>query len=315
MPLVQSNGHHILISEWLFTVLPSLIEAGELAENTHRSYKQAAYKWLDYLAGRDYPTTMNIMEWTLGMRNSGRSISTIATNLAAIKSFYRWTETQGIFPNIARPVKSPRVSKDSPLPAPSVFEITTMFKSIPSDTIQGKRDRALLSIMYSTALRSVSLLRASVGDVDFRAGTLRHQAKGHREKDGMAVLSNTAREALMDYLAARGPMRDSDPLFAPVGNRRSRSGHLTSKSMRAVILSLTETAGLARRNANGRIANPGHYSAHSIRRAAVTEAAEKLGMDVAQTLAGHASSDTTRRAYARTNKYRQLQATAKILDF
>jgi len=158
------------------------------------------------------------------------------------------------------------------------------------------------------------LPRADICDVDFSSGKIRHQPKGHREKDAIAVLSNTAIDALKDYLAARGPVSDSDPLFAPVGNRHSRSGHLTTKSMRSMVLILSEAAGLARRDSEGKIANPGHYSAHSIRRAAVTEAAEKLGMDVAQTLAGHASVDTTRCAYARINRYRQLQATARILD-
>jgi len=190
-----------------------------------------------------------------------------------------------------------------------------MYRSISSSSIRGKRDKALLAVMYSTALRCISLTRAEVCDVDFTTGTIRHQPKGHREKDTLAVLSNAANDALREYLAARGPLTDSDPLFAPVGNRHSRSGHLTTKSMRSMVLALTEAAGLARRDSKGRISNPGHFSAHSIRRAAVTEAAEKLGMDVAQTLAGHASVDTTRRAYARINRYRQLQATAKILDF
>ena len=314
MSLAEANRHGAIVADWMFTALPMLVEVGELADNTLRAYHQAANKWLAFLAGRQRPTPANIMAWLAGMRAAGNKVSTISTYLAAIKSFYRWTESQELYPNIARSIKSPRNFKDSPLPAPSTAEISAMFHSIPTDSIQGKRARAMLAVMFATALRCVSLLRATVGDVDFQTGTIRHQPKGHREKDGIAVLSNTAREALVDYLAARGPLRESDPLFAPTGNRRSRSGALTTKSMRSVIMGLTEAAGLARRNAEGKIANPGHYGPHSLRRAAVTQAAEMLGMDAAQTLAGHASSDTTRRAYARTNRFRQLQATAKILD-
>jgi integrase len=153
-----------------------------------------------------------------------------------------------------------------------------------------------------------------VEDLDFIAGTLRHQPKGHRAKDAIAVLSQTALEALKSYLVARSNLTGSSALFEAAGNRRAKSGGLTERTMRAIVLELTEETGLARRTHEGHLINPGHYSAHSIRRASITTAAEHLGMEAAQTLAGHACMDTTRRAYARVNKYRQLKSTASILD-
>src|ERR1035437_725967 len=177
---------------------------------------------------------------------------------------------------LATKARAPRARNDTPLPCPSGENVAEMFRSISSDAIQGLRDRALLAVMYSTALRCVSLLRASVDDVDFATGTLRHQPKGHREKDAIAVLSTTASTALADYLAARGPLTSGAPLFAPVGNRRSASGRLSTRSMRNIVLSLSEIAGLARRSKDGKVLNPGHFSAHSIRRAAVTVAVAAL---------------------------------------
>lgn len=313
--LATAGDHAGIVRAWLETCLPAAVAVGEMSEGTLRPYRRAAARWLEYLSGREIPTPANVLEWVAGLRAAGLSMATVAAYLAAVKSLYRWTEVQGRFPNIARSVKSPRVVKDTPLPCPSREDVGGMFRSIAGDTLQGKRDRALLAVMYSTALRCVSLLRASVADVDLVAGTLRHQPKGHREKDAVAVLSTSAREALATYLAARGTLEPSAPLFASAGNRRSASGALSSRTMRSVVLSLSESVGLARRDAAGKVLSRGHWSAHSIRRAAVTVAAESLGLEAAQTLAGHASADTTRRAYARVNKYRQLQATATALDF
>jgi len=311
---VHNGTHAQLVAEWLCTALPAAIELGELAESSHRTYKRAAEYWMDYLQGRATPTPANVKEWVAQMRAQNRSLATIATYLAAIKAFYNWTESLNHYPAIARAVRAPRVCKDTPLPCPTSTQISAMYHSIPSNSLKGLRDRALLSVMYSTALRCVSLHRATVADLDLTAGTLKHQPKGHRAKDAVAVLSATAIDAVSAYLSARASVPEQAPLFDAAGNRRSKSHGLSERAMRALVLELSEEAGLARRSTDGSMINPGHYSAHSIRRASITIAAEHLGMEAAQTLAGHASMDTTRRAYARVNKYRQLKTTASILD-
>jgi site-specific recombinase XerD len=313
--VAAAGVHAALVVQWLEVALPAAVALGELTEGSIRPYRQAVTRWLQYLAGSDLPTPANVKEWVATMRASGLSHASVGTYLAGIKSCYRYLESQDSYPNIARAVRSPRARNDTPLPCPSGEIVAEMFRSIPSDAIQGLRNRALLAVMYSTALRCVSLLRALVEDVDFGAGTLRHQPKGHREKDAIAVLSTTASTALAEYIAARGPLTKTAPLFAPVGNRRSASGHLSTRSMRAVVLSLSEIAGLARRSNDGKLLNPGHFSAHAIRRAAVTVAVETLGLESGQVLAGHSSAEVTKRSYARVDKYRQLQATAKALDF
>jgi len=311
---VRDGNHEQLVAEWLCTALPAAIELGELAVSSHRTYKRATECWLQYLQGRDTPTPANVKEWVAQMRAQARSLATIATYLAAIKAFYNWAESTNQYPAIARAVRAPRVCKDTPLPCPTSNQIAAMYHSIPSDSLKGLRNRALLAVMYSTALRCVSLHRATVADLDLTAGTLKHQPKGHRAKDAVAVLSATAIDAVNAYLNARASVAEHAPLFDAAGNRRSKLSGLSERAMRALVLELSEEAGLARRTTDGRMINPGHFSAHSIRRASITTAAEHLGMEAAQTLAGHASMDTTRRAYARVNKFRQLKTTASILD-
>ncbi len=315
LEIAVPNEHISLIRRWLDEHLPAEIRAGTLAETTLKPYRHAASTWCAFLAIEARPTPRHVPAWVVALRDSGKAPATIAGYLAAIKSCYRWLESEGVYPNIARSVRSPKVSRDAPLPCPTSAAVEAMYRSINNSSLRGLRDRALISLLYSTALRTISVCRARVDDVDLTAGTLRHQPKGHATKDAVAVMSVTATDALRTYLATREPLRREAPLFAAVGNRRNDESGLTSRSIRAIVLELSEAQGLAQRTPDGRIRNRGHYSAHAIRRASITAVAERLGLDAARTLAGHASVDATRRAYARVNSYRQLQLAATTLDF
>jgi integrase/recombinase XerD len=313
--IVVFGEHAALLWHWLLEVLPVSIRTGQLTESTHRSYTNVIRAWLALLGSEGRPTPRHVTSWVIAMHESGKAAATISSYLAGLKSAYRWTETEDLYVNIARAAKSPRVSKDTPLPCPTTDQVRTMFQTVPTTSLRGLRDRALVAILYSTALRTISICRAQVQDLDLAAGTIRHQPKGHREKDAVAVLSVSAREAMRDYFAARGPVRSDMPLFVSAGNRRNDQAGLSSRSIRAVILDLAEAQGLVQRTPEGKVRDRGHYSAHSIRRAAITTIAERFGLDSARNLAGHASVDTTRRAYARVNSYRQHQLAAEALDF
>lgn len=305
----------MLVERWLGEALPLAIRDGYLASASLKPYRGSANRWLRFLGGIQRPTPKHVLGWIVSLKEESLTVSTVATYLSAIKSLYRWAELEGHYPNIARQVKTPKVAKDTPLPCPTGDQIREMFFSIPSTNLRGLRDRGLVGVLYSTALRSISICRARVQDLDLALGTIKHQPKGHREKDAVAVLSATAREALREYFAARGPVRADSPIFTAVGNHRNDQAGLSSRSIRGIILALAESQGLVHRTPEGKVRDRGHYSVHSIRRAAITTIAERFGLDTARNLAGHASVDTTRRAYARVNSYRQHQLAAEALDF
>lgn len=310
------GDHRQLIEYWLETYLPERIASGELALNTLSPYRRAIRSWLEHIGVTPRPTPTMVSGWVAKQRLAGLGANTISTYLAAVKSLYRWAESQDAYPNIARSVRGPVVRRDTPLPCPPAEEIADLFRSLPARNAREARNRALLAVLYSTALRTISVCRAKVEDLDLQAGTLRHQPKGHRDKDAVAVLSPTAVEALRDYMAHRLVVLPYDALFTSERNyTRGAAKGLTSRAIRGILLEMWEVRGMVRRDAAGHVTNPGHYSAHALRRAAVTVIAERFGLDHARTLAGHASVDTTRRAYARVNSYKQLQQASQALDF
>lgn len=305
----NTDLHEALFWDWWQYHLPSV----RATEATLRCYKCAGRNWLDYLQtnpGND-PSPLLFAQWINHLLTEGKSVRTVATYAQAVRSLYRWAEASMRHANFTRAAKVPSGATDTPLPCPSTEQVKEMLQSLP-DSPKGRRDKALVEVMYSTGLRCISLFRARLGDFDVSTGTLMHQPKGHAGKDAVAVLSRTAREALGVYLMERGALDPKAPLFDSVSPHRGPNG-LNTQSMRRIILSLSEGLGLVHRVA-GKVRGRGHYSAHSIRRAAVTRVADVAGLEVAQNFAGHASADTTRRSYARVKKYDQLKKLSDLMS-
>ena len=303
-----------LVAAWL-RHLEAAAASGEVQPGTVATYRGAVARWLDYLANvacTDAPTPATVAAYVAALRPT-RKAATVASLLAAVRALYRWAEAEGTYADVGRAARGPRVRKDEPLPALAHAEVAALLRSVAGDGLAARRDRALVAMLYGSAVRCCSLERARVGDVDVQAGTLRHRPKGHGDRDAVVPLPAGALRALADYLAARGTVDDAAPLFDAAGNRRRAAG-LTTRSMRRRVLALMESAGRVRRDAAGRVVNGGHYGPHSLRRSALTRAADVAGLEAAQTLAGHASIETTRRFYVRVQRARHLAAVVGALD-
>lgn len=92
--------------------------------------------------------------------------TTIARKLAAFKSFFHYLCQIGVI--IDDPVenlKPPRVRKDLPRVL-SVSEIDCVFQQVDQNTMWGKRDLAMLQLLYATGLRVSELVALDLRDVD-----------------------------------------------------------------------------------------------------------------------------------------------------
>lgn len=304
-----------LIGRWM-TFLREQVAVGQLAETTVDVYSRGVSMWLRFLeviARSDIPSAATITSYIAAVRPT-RKPSTVNALLAALRSLYAWAESAGHYANIARSARAIRLARDQPLPALSGAEVAKLVASIDGHGLRGLRDRALVCTMFATAARCVSLERANVGDLDLAGGVLRHRPKGARATEAVARLTPVAVAALRAYLAERAPAAATEPLFEPVGNRRSAEGRLTTRSMREIVRRLMERGGHARRDVAGRLVERGTWAAHCLRRSAMTVAYESEGVTAAQMLAGHASPATTERHYVRVQKAKTLQRLTAVLD-
>ena len=133
-----------------------------------------------------------VRAWNARMHEAGLSPVTIGRKLAAVRSFGNFLCREGVLEdNPARRVRNPRTEQRLPR-----FLTETDVEALlgfADETPTGRRDRALLELLYATGLRAselVSLNRTTVrGD-----GTLRVLGKGAKER--IVPFGARARDAL-----------------------------------------------------------------------------------------------------------------------
>lgn len=317
-PLVEPPGQRHLAASWV-AALEAQAAAGAIADRTPRAYAGHVAEWLDWLdlAGITRPAPADVLAWVAVLRDRGMRPATVNAKLAAVKALYGWAETAHLYPAVARSVRSIPERRDEPLECLTPAQVARLLDHVDGNALAMLRDRALLHLLFSTACRLASVAGADVGDLDRETGEFAYKGKGDRSKARKAYLSPGALEALLAYLEAReqsGEALTADrPLFIALGNR-ANGARLSIRSIRRAVVDLMERAGHVSRNGAGHIRRPRVFSAHSLRRSAVTAAADAAGIEAAQTLAGHADARTTRRAYARVQKGRVLRELAGVLD-
>lgn len=92
--------------------------------------------------------------------------TTIARKLAACKSFFRYLCSTGAV--VCDPIdtlESPRIARDLPQVL-STEQITNLFCQVDQETPAGKRDLAMLHMLYATGMRASELVALNMGDFD-----------------------------------------------------------------------------------------------------------------------------------------------------
>ena len=156
------------------------------------------------------------------------SSATVARKVAAVKSFFHHMLTEGLIGD------DPSASLDSPkvrkyLPKAISKEEVELLLSAPAavDSARGRRDRAILELLYATGMRVSELVNLDVGDVDCASGTVRCTGKGGKER--VIPIYDRAIKAVEEYLErARLQLLkkpDEKALFLNHrGNRLTRQG-------------------------------------------------------------------------------------------
>ena len=177
--------------------------------------------------------------------------------------------------NPARLVGSPR----SPRRLPSFLpkdESKQLLDRAPGPSASGRRDHALLELLYATGIRVAECCGLDGTDVDRSHGTVRVLGKGDKER--VVPVGEVALEAIDAYLAARG--RPDGPLFT-----NARGGRLTTRSAQRIVGRQARLSGTSRR-----------VTPHTLRHTFATHMlGEGADLRLIQELLGHRRLSTTQR--------------------
>ncbi len=241
-----------------------------LAENQPQAGEEPDISKLDLVTLRGYVAS-------LYRRKLAKS--SILRKLSAIRSFFKFLCRQGyVTENVAKLITSPRLPRHLFLPL-TVDEAFALLDQAFPNTVLGKRDRAMLELLYATGLRAAELVGLNHGHLFLDEGYLRALGKGKKER--MLPLSGKVVPAIKEYLATKSPFQEpSAPLFL------NRFGsRLTTRSLRRIVKRYCQLTILTT-----------DLSPHGLRHAFATHLLDSgASIRDIQELLGHSSLSTTQR--------------------
>ena len=269
------------------TVITSFVQFLDVAPLTVKTYKAGISRLIDFLQckGITHPQREDIQNFKHSLSDCGCKPATVAAYLSALRRFFDWTESEGLYPNITRGIKAPKLDKGHKRDFLPAQGLQAMMKSVDRSTLEGKRNYAILAVMATGGLRTVEVVRADVADVSTVGGepVLFVQGKGRSDKKEFVKLTPHVLAAIREYLDARGQVKGNAPLFASCSHR-NKGGRLTTRTISGIAKASMVKAGYS----------SGRLTAHSLRHSAVTLALMS-GQSLAevQYFARHSSINTT----------------------
>jgi integrase/recombinase XerD len=190
-----------------------LAERGS-AENTVAAYRRDLKQWV---AARLPLTAEGIEQYVATLRRSGLRAASVSRKRAALSTFSRFLVGIGALSDNPVALAEGSARPDVPLPRTlSAEDVVRLLDAPDPHTARGRRDRALLALMYASGLRVSEVASLRVGDVDRKRGLLRVRGKGGRERMvpvGAAAISALERMERSNAATADRAARDRAGAF------------------------------------------------------------------------------------------------------
>jgi integrase/recombinase XerD len=275
--------------------LASLTADRGLSPATIAAYRSDLRYYLSHLDGSE-PSEEAVSSFIRELRRSGLATSTVSRRLAAVRTFHRFLVAEGhAATDPTARIESPRRARSLPK-ALTVEETFRLLEAPDTSVAAGRRDRALLEFLYSTAARVSEAVDVDEMDLDLDEGTAVLTGKGDRQR--LVPVGREARRAVADWLPDRAALRTA------------RSGSAVFLSLRGRRLTRQTAWAVVRKHAVRAGITPEAVSPHVLRHSAATHMVEG-GADLRTVpeILGHASITTTQ-IYTRVSPRHLLEVHA-----
>jgi len=164
----------------------------------------------------------------LDLKERGYVPTTIARKVAAARSFFGFMVAEGIIKtDPTENMSSPSVGKSLPKPI-SISQVRQLLdQPAKLSTLEAKRDKAMLELLYASGMRISELVSLNLGDVDTEGGYVRCFGKGHKER--VIPIYEQAARVVKEYIEEPrlklAHNKEETALFLnPRGERLTRQG-------------------------------------------------------------------------------------------
>lgn len=219
------------------------------------------------------------VRWLLSQSHKqGLSAKSIQLRLVALRQWFAYlVRTEQLKANPAVGVKAPKAGKHLPKNIDS--EQVAQLLDVVAETVQEKRDLAMMELMYSSGLRLSELQGLDLGDLDLVAAEAKLLGKGNKER--IVPVGAKAVQAVQAWLAVRAEWaKDPQETAIFLNTRGKRIGH---RSIQLAMEKWGKRQGL-----------DSHLHPHKLRHSFATHLLEESGdLRAVQELLGHSSLATT----------------------
>ena len=127
-------------------------------------------------------TEADCIDFILQRSKSGIMAKTIAKDIAALNSFFRFLIIEGVRKdNPSESIERPKREKTLPRVL-SPDEVDNLFAAIPLDSPNNIRDRALFELIYSAGLRVSEIVNLNLKDIFYDEDLIKVTGKGNKER-------------------------------------------------------------------------------------------------------------------------------------
>jgi len=254
-------------------------------------------------------TADHVKLYKRALLGAGRTSATVARRLSVLRGTYHQLAAKGLVSwetaqDIAA-VKAPGVQRNS-TPSLTQKQAIALLEAIPSDTLQGIRDLAMMSVFFLTGCRVSAVTGACVGHLETDGVEHFLHVTEKRNKKRRKILLDAARPVLA-YVARAGIGEDKEgPLFRPMTPDATRliRRHLDRKTPWRLVKKYCQAAGID----PDRLGSRG-IGIHSLRKTAINDAIRNgASMHEVREFAGHSDIRTTEFYFVRKEEDAEVAA-------
>ena len=282
------------------------IASQDVKESSKLLYRRTLKQYFNWVDKKSYLLSEiarpQLLEYKEELLNSNMSSLTVGSYITSVRRFYEWTEANKFYPNVAKGIKTPKRKqqfKKQPLLPAQATALLSYYQD------KALRDYAIVNLLLRTGLRTIEIIRANVEDITFKGSqrVLLVHGKGRDEKDNFVLLTDKAYQPIAEYLATRGKVNSSEPLFTSTSNN-SKGGRLSTRSISYIAKEGLKAIGLDERA----------FTAHSLRHTTAVNILRGGGsLEQAQMTLRHSNPATTQIYTATLNEERRLQNSGEAL--
>lgn len=180
-----------------------------LARNTVDAYARDLGRFLGFALAKSGGepgalTPAVLREFLAAERRRGLGTRSLARAGSTLRAFSRYLVMEHVLTlSPAEELKAGRKEVSLPL-APGADDMTILLNAPPGDTALGRRDRAMLELLYSAGLRVSELVHLRTANLDLEGNYVRLVGKGSRER--IVPLGREASQRVREYLNLARPV-------------------------------------------------------------------------------------------------------------